>query len=52
MTRRFWLMSLLAVMVWISAEIAGQDRSGAGRTPSTANGDWPHYTADMRGTKY
>jgi quinoprotein glucose dehydrogenase len=52
MTRRFWFMSLLAVMVWISAEIAGQDRSGAGRMPSTANGDWPHYTADMRGTKY
>ena len=20
--------------------------------PSTRNGDWPHYTADMRGTRY
>src|SRR3954469_18691692 len=20
--------------------------------PSTKNGDWPHYTADMRGTRY
>src|SRR5260370_1609915 len=52
MTRRLWFMSLLAVIVWISAEIAGQDRSGAAKMPSTANGDWPHYTADMRGTKY
>ena len=52
MTRRFWFMSLLAVIVWISAEIAGQDRSGVAKMPSTANGDWPHYTADMRGTKY
>ena len=52
MTRRFWLLSLLAVIVWISAEIAGQDRPGAVRMPTTANGDWPHYTADMRGTKY
>src|SRR6187200_2947501 len=24
----------------------------ASRQPSTATGDWPHYTADMRGTKY
>jgi quinoprotein glucose dehydrogenase len=52
MTRRFWLLSLLAVIVWISAEIAGQDRSGAVKMPTTASGDWPHYTADMRGTKY
>src|SRR5580765_1196687 len=52
MTRRFWFMSLLVVVVWISAEIAGQDRPGAVKMPTTANGDWPHYTADMRGTKY
>src|SRR5215471_4427063 len=52
MTRRFWILSLLAAIVWISAGIAGQDRSGAVKMPTTANGDWPHYTADMRGTKY
>jgi quinoprotein glucose dehydrogenase len=52
MTRRFWLLSLLAVIVWISAGIAGQDRPSAVKMPTTANGDWPHYTADMRGTKY
>src|SRR5215831_19486372 len=52
MTRSFWLLSLLAVIVWISAEIAGQNRTGSSALPSLANGDWPHYTADMRGTKY
>jgi glucose dehydrogenase len=26
--------------------------SGQGYTPSTKNGDWTHYTADARGTKY
>ena len=52
MTRRFWFVSLPAVIILVSVGIAGQDRSGATRAPSTANGDWPHYTADMRGTKY
>jgi quinoprotein glucose dehydrogenase len=52
MTRRFWFMSLPVVIILVSVGIAGQDRSGAARAPSTANGDWPHYTADMRGTKY
>src|SRR5678816_4200981 len=27
-------------------------RDRATGQPSTRNGDWPHYTADMRGTKY
>src|SRR6185503_4586698 len=26
--------------------------SGQGYVPSTKNGDWTHYTADMRGTRY
>ena len=33
---------------WFSIDTAGQ--SGPG--PSTKNGEWPHYTADMRGTEY
>ena len=49
MTRRFGLLCLIAV--GISAAISGQER-GSGRAPSTAAGDWPHYTADLRGTKY
>ncbi len=23
-----------------------------GQQPSTKNGEWPHYTADLKGTKY
>src|SRR6185295_3610150 len=51
MTRSLGLLCL-AMLLWISTGISGQDRAGASRQPSTANGDWPHYTADMRGTKY
>jgi quinoprotein glucose dehydrogenase len=43
---------LVAALLWISTGISGQDRTGSSRAPSTANGDWTHYTADMRGTKY
>ena len=52
MTQRWALVGLFAAMVGISAGISGQDRAGSSRQPSTASGDWPHYTADMRGTKY
>ncbi len=31
-------------MVWIAAAALGQ--------PSTKNGEWPQYTADLKGTKY
>src|SRR6516225_6955073 len=36
-------------LVWISVSASGQ---GAGYTPSTQKGDWPYYTADLKGTKY
>ncbi|MBI3491245.1 MAG: PQQ-binding-like beta-propeller repeat protein [Acidobacteria bacterium] len=42
-------------MVGISTGISGQDRAGSSRPPSSTtgvNGDWTHYTADVRGTKY
>ena len=39
---------LAAGVVWTTVRTSGQ----AGSTPSTKNGDWTHYTADMRGTKY
>jgi quinoprotein glucose dehydrogenase len=52
MRRSLGLLCLLSVLVGISTGTSGQDRAGASRQPSTANGDWPHYTADMRGTKY
>ena len=35
---------VLLIGLKLGGQIAGQ--------PSTKNGDWTHYTADMRGTKY
>ena len=52
MTRTLGLLCVFAGLLWISTGISGQDRAGSSRQPSTANGDWPHYTADLRGTKY
>ncbi len=37
-----------AGVVWTTARPSGQ----ATGMPSTKNGDWTHYTADVRGTKY
>src|SRR5450432_1937690 len=37
-----------AGVVWTTTRTSGH----AGTMPSTKNGDWTHYTADMRGTKY
>ena len=34
--------------LWTMARPAGQ----VSGMPSTKNGDWTHYTADVRGTKY
>ncbi len=37
-----------AGVVWTTVRTSGQ----AGSMPSTKNGDWTHYTGDMRGTRY
>ena len=50
MLRRFGLLCLLAALVGLAAETSSQERTP--RMPSTAIGDWPHYTADVKGTKY
>src|ERR1700710_2815697 len=44
-----WL-ALAMDVVWIRAPLSGQ--SAATGQPSTKNGDWPYYTADLRGSKY
>jgi quinoprotein glucose dehydrogenase len=44
MSRAACLVAALVSVVVLSAQPAG--------SPSTKNGDWPHYTADMRGTRY
>src|SRR5215467_2249711 len=39
---------LAAGLAWMSPRVAGQ----ATGQPSTKNGEWPMYTADLRGSKY
>jgi quinoprotein glucose dehydrogenase len=53
MSRRFLrigpaLLLVLAALVWLRPALSGQ----ASGQPSTKNGDWWHYTADMRGNRY
>jgi quinoprotein glucose dehydrogenase len=53
MVRRI-LSTVAVVAVVVSFHQLGVERL-LGQTsglPSTKNGDWPHYTADMRGTRY
>jgi len=48
-------VALLAIAVaWTAPRLAGQAGAGATATgqPSTRNGEWPMYTADLRGSKY
>ncbi len=52
MTRRSMFVCLTALLLGTSSGLTGQDRAGASGPPSTAKGDWPHYTADLAGTRY
>ena len=53
MSRRFlrigpaFVLVLIGLM-WLKPGLSGQ----APGQPSTRNGDWPHYTADVKGTRY
>ena len=40
---------LLGALALVSITTSGQDRP---HVPSLSAGDWPHYTADIKGTKY
>ncbi|MEO8098144.1 MAG: PQQ-binding-like beta-propeller repeat protein [Acidobacteriota bacterium] len=42
---------LAAVVAGLAGWTALRSQQGA-RLPSTANGEWPYYTADLKGTKY
>src|SRR5262249_3928368 len=44
-----WLLVLVAsvISLWLTIGASGQSTQ-----PSTANGEWPHYTADLKGTRY
>src|SRR6266699_1799912 len=54
-TRRRFALAF-ATLVLVAGLLAVGSRqtmlSGQGYLPSTKNGDWTHYTADVRGTKY
>src|SRR5262249_31177035 len=40
----------LAALAYIAAAAWSQSQTAS--VPSTKNGEWPHYTADLKGTKY
>ena len=53
MSARFLRIASALVLVvtglfWLRPGLGGQ----APGQPSTKSGDWPHYTADMHGTRY
>src|SRR6059036_362197 len=43
------LILLGAGLAWLQPRVAGQQTAAQ---PSTRNGEWPMYTADLRGSKY
>ena len=45
---RLALVPVSLALLFLSVSLAGQ----SGYQPSTKNGDWTHYTADVKGTKY
>src|SRR5438552_3276942 len=40
---------LVVGLLWVTIALSGRQ---SGSQPSTKNGEWPHYTADLKGTKY
>src|SRR5712691_4684721 len=53
--RTFGASRLLPGVVAVAALTFGQSRGVSGQAagkPSTINGEWPQYTADLKGTKY
>jgi quinoprotein glucose dehydrogenase len=47
------VLTLVAATLLVAlASLLAQSPSGQNRMPSTANGEWPMYTADLRGSKY
>jgi hypothetical protein len=39
--------SLIGGLLWLTVGVSGQNGQ-----PSTTKGEWPHYNADLRGTRY
>jgi quinoprotein glucose dehydrogenase len=52
-TPRTALLALVLGLLGSATGTSGQSTPGPSTPgPSTRNGEWPHYTADLRGTKY
>src|SRR5262249_44238721 len=47
MSRRVYRLLLGFALLSLTTGVSGQSTQ-----PSTANGEWPHYTADLKGTRY
>src|SRR5205823_6068003 len=43
------LTAMFAGLLWVTIGLSGQQ---PGNQPSTKNGEWPYYTADLKGTRY
>src|SRR5215475_6518502 len=50
--RSFRIVSLFAVVAVIAWSLVPEVSSQSTSMPSTKNGEWPMYTADLRGSKY
>ena len=48
MSQRLYRCAFASLLAWASLPAAAQYAA----QPSTKNGEWPHYTADVKGTKY
>src|SRR5512145_686271 len=47
------LVLLIVGLVWIAIGVSGQSGARHGMSAhSTGNGEWPHYTGDLAGTRY
>src|SRR5215813_7669096 len=47
------LVLLIVGIVWMTMGVSGQSGTKNGKSaPSTKNGEWPHYTGDLAGTRY
>lgn len=44
-------LAVAAGAMWLASGVQAQSRPATGQ-PSTAKGDWPMYTADIKGSKY
>ena len=42
-------LATAALLTWVPFGAQAQSSNGQ---PSTKNGEWPHYTADLKGSKY